>query len=480
MVTPYAPHRDGIAAYALQSVAALNREGHEVTVLSPGPSAAQLHLDLHGPRGAIALGRRIRGFDKVIVQYHPDVFYRLPAPPGQIAATSLALAAAFRLARVEVRIHEIDYRWGKGTGPVALASKLLWKTVDKIAVHTELERGQFIEAFGVDPSRVEIADHGADFTRKTSLDRRNARISLDIADDAFVFLSLGFLQPHKGFDRAIRAFASSGLAGTGARLDVAGSARLEDAAVMSHVEELAQLADATPGAHLHEGYLSDELFDRWLVAADVVVLPYRHIWSSSVLERAALYERPVIATRLGTLAQQGEMALGQKATLIPDGPQFETQLAAAMQAAAVGRASGPVDEPVAVGPWPTDGRIDIQDEVVLRAAVRRGAQIPMLPRPAGGVVASGAASAPVRRLDALALPPPTSTRLVARLLKLGVRKLTAWQTDPLVWQINALREASIRALDIAGAPADPPPQVERPHVKRPLKRSSRPRGRAED
>jgi hypothetical protein len=37
MVSPYPPIRDGIAAYAVQTVAALRREGHEVEVPPPGP-----------------------------------------------------------------------------------------------------------------------------------------------------------------------------------------------------------------------------------------------------------------------------------------------------------------------------------------------------------------------------------------------------------------------------------------------------------
>ena len=37
MVTPYAPLRDGIAAYAVQQVAALRAEGNDVEVLSNGP-----------------------------------------------------------------------------------------------------------------------------------------------------------------------------------------------------------------------------------------------------------------------------------------------------------------------------------------------------------------------------------------------------------------------------------------------------------
>src|SRR5438105_11576697 len=75
MVTPYAPLRDGIAAYAVQQVAALRAEGHDVEVLSPGPSAAHHFLDFSGLRGIGALAKRVRSYDKVIIQFHPDLFY---------------------------------------------------------------------------------------------------------------------------------------------------------------------------------------------------------------------------------------------------------------------------------------------------------------------------------------------------------------------------------------------------------------------
>src|SRR5439155_159192 len=79
---------------------------------------------------------------------------------------------------------------------------------------------------------------------------------------------------------------------------------------------------------IHERYVSDEEFDRWIVAADVVVLPYRHIWSSGVMERAALYDRPVIATRVGGLEAQA-----RPGTMIVDDDE---ELARAMQRFASG------------------------------------------------------------------------------------------------------------------------------------------------
>jgi hypothetical protein len=166
MVTPYPPLRDGIASYAVQTVMSLRAQGHEVTVLSPGPSAAHLHLNLVGARGAAALAKRVSGYDRVIVQFHPDFFYPIGAPAKERAMVSAALTAAFRVAKyVEVRLHEIDYRTGRGFSPAAIATRLMWSQVDEIVVHSELERDEFIAAFRVRPERVVLTDHGEDFQR---------------------------------------------------------------------------------------------------------------------------------------------------------------------------------------------------------------------------------------------------------------------------------------------------------------------------
>ena len=86
----------------------------------------------------------------------------------------------------------------------------MWRAVPRIVVHTEAERTSFRDAFGVPRQRVALADHGADFVRHTLADRLAARESLGIGPDVVTFLSIGFIQPHKGFDRAVRGLAKRG------------------------------------------------------------------------------------------------------------------------------------------------------------------------------------------------------------------------------------------------------------------------------
>jgi glycosyltransferase involved in cell wall biosynthesis len=446
MVAPYPPHRDGIAAYAVQEARRLLLEGHDVEVLSPGPSAAHHHLDLRGPRGGLALAKRVRAYDRLVVQFHPDLFYEVPSSAGAHAATSAALALAFRLARrTEVRVHEVDYTLGDATAPVGPAMAAMWRSVDRLVLHTEAERQAFLGAFGVPASKVEVADHGESFVRRTGLDRSGARRRLGLPDDAYVFLSIGFIQPHKGFDRAIDAFAALAADGIGpprARLEVVGSVRVEEQDYLAHLDRLEAMASATPGVTIHPGYVSDELFDVWLVAADLVVLPYRRIWSSGVLERAELYDRPVVATRVGGLADQAPPGT----VLVDD----DEALVAAMRRAVdpeAGRPGAALDG----RPWPA-GPVDreqLQAEIRARGVATRrgGARRDPGPATARSMAGAVAVSAPVRRLAPLVLPPPVTARPGGSALKRVVRRLTAWQLDPIVAHVNALHRAVVTMTD---------------------------------
>jgi glycosyltransferase involved in cell wall biosynthesis len=406
VVSPYPPIRDGIGTYAAQEVKRLLLEGHEVEVLSPQPSAAHHHLVLRGPRGPLALAKRAAGYDRVIVQYHPDVFYPHPVGPAAKAAiTAGLLAMCLRARNVELRVHEFKPEWG-GAGPQAALLRRVWLAARRVEVHTETERTQLCQAYRLPPDRVHLVEHGAHFEpHAADADRDAVRAELGIAPDEHCFLSIGFLQPHKGFDRAIRAFGRLGAPEGSASLHVVGGLRVEDASYVAHVEDLRDLADATPGAHLHVGFVGDRRFDEWVLAADTIVLPYRTIWSSGVVERARLYGTPVIATRVGGLEAQA----GGVGTFVDD----DEALVAAM-AAALGRAhpgAGPaVDWAPVVAPGAAPDRDLVQAELRVRAGIRAELARPA-PTGAGGHATRG------RSLPRLALPQPASATAPGRLAK---------------------------------------------------------------
>lgn len=123
----------------------------------------------------------------------------------------------------------------------------------------------------------------------------------------------GFLQSSKGFDRAVDAFAAmDGVGparlpagdGEGASLYVVGSVRERTPENETYARELRERCARVRGVTFVEEYVEDEQFDRWVAAADRVVLPYRRSWSSGVLARAQALGTPAIVADVGGLAEQ--------------------------------------------------------------------------------------------------------------------------------------------------------------------------------
>ena len=452
MVTPYAPYRDGIAAYAVQEVRRLRAEGVDIEVLSPLPSAAQHHLWLGGPRGMLALARRAGRYERIVLQFSPEMLFGACRGPAERVAVWAGLRLVAARTRLEIRLHEIEY------GPLAnnpaerrLANRTL-RAADAVTVHTQREVDQLSGAIGLDPGVVTLVDHGAHFAAATQVSRRTARAELGLDPVEHVFLAIGFLQEHKGYDLAVDAFGRAGLAGQ-ASLHVVGSVRVDHPDLLAYARRLELQCRVTSGAQLHNKYVSDEEFDRWIVAADTVVLPYREIWSSGVLERAKLYGRPVIATDVGGIGDQA-----------PPGTLFfsdEESLVQAMKERAQTTAdrlpAGGPDRPppAAVEEWTVDVDAPRRDD--LEAQIRRRVRSRHLDgtpaaAPAAGTASSGpgaggtAAVDPLLALGSVLRPETVSARPGVTPVKRVIRRIFNWELLPIVTHLEALQRATVEAV----------------------------------
>lgn len=420
MVSPYPPYRDGIASYAVQEVAALRRAGHDVEVLSPLPSAAHHHLPLPSPRSMLALAEMAKRYDRVVVQFHPDLFFEQWWGPVQRQAVWAGFALVASRTELELRLHEIDYRSSRLRGALR---RFALRHAASVVVHTDIERTRCIEELGLPASKVSLVDHGASFTARTTMTRADTRAELGVPADVPVFVSIGFIQPHKGFDRAVRAFAR--LDGD-ARLYVVGDTRLDEPAWLQHCDELQALVDRTPGAELRRGYVSDEHFDLWIAAADRVVLPYRHIWSSSVVERARLLGTPTIVTSVGGLGQQ---AAGEHDVVVDD----DEGLAAAMAAAA--------GVPL---------RPAVRDDLVGREELQARIARATLPAAVVPQALQHDRQLAVRRLSTTPRAEPRSANPVNARLKRVAQKAVRWMVDPVADHLDTTVRAvssDLEALD---------------------------------
>jgi glycosyltransferase involved in cell wall biosynthesis len=164
--------------------------------------------------------------------------------------------------------------------------------------HTAHER----DAFGVRGECNEIVPHGLRFRPYSRAARDDARRALAIERDATIFLCIGFIGEHKGFDRAVRAFAGAGR--NDALLYIVGSVLYSTPESDRYIQGLRNVIAEAEGAALVERFVDDAEFDLWIQAADLVLLPYREASSSGVLARAALFGTPVVVSAAGGLVDQ--------------------------------------------------------------------------------------------------------------------------------------------------------------------------------
>jgi glycosyltransferase involved in cell wall biosynthesis len=300
VVSSYPPRHCGIGAYARDQVATLRADGHEVTVLSPADGEGDLRTSFFGGRPFFRGARIARGFDRIVVHFQPGLYYRRRAPVSKVMASFGLLWLALRAGpRLDVLVHEADppTLWR----PDYALLRLAFRAAHQVTFHTEAERKALEAGYRV---RVRAAVTPHRVAAETGVSKREARARLGIEKDegGLVFVCAGFLQPSKGFDRAVDAFER--MRAGDDRLFVVGSVRQGTEENLDYARALAERCRMVEGVTLVNRYLPDEEFDLWVAAADWLVLPYRRSWSSGVLARAHALGTPAIVAATGGLAEQ--------------------------------------------------------------------------------------------------------------------------------------------------------------------------------
>lgn len=310
ILSSFPPEVCGIGEYATQQARRLESEGHTVDRIAIDA------LRWGGwTRAALAdVEARLQRADRAIVHYQVGLFLDKTRRP-RVRRFTVPHRALRRLARrvphLEVVVHESSWKVWHGAGerlqyPFVRA---FFAVAPKLVFHTRTEKERFEREYRLHrPS--EVVAHHADFVPNTARSTAQARQALGIPPEERLVLCLGFYAAAKGFEDAAERFIALRKAGKlrpTARLRIVTSVReKDDATKQAELARLVARATAEDGAGVlvDTRYVSNEAFDDWLMAADLVLLPYRSSFSSSVAARAVLLGRPLAVRDVGGLAEQ--------------------------------------------------------------------------------------------------------------------------------------------------------------------------------
>jgi D-inositol-3-phosphate glycosyltransferase len=185
-----------------------------------------------------------------------------------------------------------------------LTLRIQYHLADHIFVHTEQMKAELFDEFDVQGARVSVIPFGINnAVPDTRLTRTEARQRLGIRDDEKSILFFGNIAPYKGLEYLVAAFQQIRSRHNNYRLIIAGWPKGCDsywAAVRETIRK-----DVQDGrVLLRADYIPDDETELYFKAADVLVLPYRHVYQSGVLFLGYSFGLPVLAADVGSLRDE--------------------------------------------------------------------------------------------------------------------------------------------------------------------------------
>lgn len=305
------PYRGGLAAFNERLAHEFVREGHEVEIytftlqypgfLFPGKTQYSTEADHSGltifrkvnscnPFNWIKVGREIRRkqADRVIFCY----WMSFMAP----CMGTIARQIDRKRTRITALVHNMtpheksildklfpSYFVNSMDNFVALSKSV----VDDIAI---IDKKNKPKIFSPHP----IYDHYGMME-----DQNTAKEKLHLSKDVYYVLFFGFIRDYKGLDLLIEAFADRRLKDLNIKLLVAGEFYGNEEKYQQQIDQLG-IRDRI---ELHSDYIPDSKVRHYFNACDIVAQPYRTATQSGVTQIAFHFEKPMLVTDVGGLAE---------------------------------------------------------------------------------------------------------------------------------------------------------------------------------
>ena len=205
--------------------------------------------------------------------------------------------------KIVLTVHNVNI--GKRDAKDSLFNRLTlqiqYRLTDRLFVHTDKMKLELVDEFGVHPSRITVIPFGINNSvPNTSLTSAGAKEQLRVQAGRRTLLFFGNIAPYKGLEYLIQAFQQVQARSDSYLLIIAGRPKdCEEywAPIRETISE-----DVEKGRILLKTvYISDEDTEVYFKAADVLVLPYTHVYQSGVLFLAHSFGLPVIAADVGSL-----------------------------------------------------------------------------------------------------------------------------------------------------------------------------------
>jgi D-inositol-3-phosphate glycosyltransferase len=310
------PYAFGLATELISKGAALDLIGsNDLDCLEFRGKPAVRFLNLRGDQSADAsFARKVSRVSKYyarLIRYaataKPRIFHILWNNKLETFDRTLLMLYYRALGKkIVLTVHNVNagIRDSKDTILNRFTLRIQYRLADHIFVHTKSMKAELYEQFGVQEDRVTVIPFGINNSvPNTRLTPSEARERLGIGKDERTILFFGNIAPYKGLEYLTTAFQQTLACHDNYRLIIAGWPKNCESYWTTIRESIRE--DVRKGrVLLRADYVPDEETELYFKAADVLVLPYRHIYQSGVLFLGYSFGIPVLAADVGALKDE--------------------------------------------------------------------------------------------------------------------------------------------------------------------------------
>ncbi len=311
IVGPAHPLRGGLATYNERLAAVLKESGHECDILSfslqypkllfPGktqlssdsaPNNITIHAEINSinPLNWISVGLKYKKAKYDIVVFRYWMSFMAPAF-GTIARLIKSNAHTKILAITDNVIpHERKFF-------DAAFTNYFLPVCDGFLTMSESVKQDLIDLKLTQP--IAYVPHPMYDTFGTAIDKNEAKKLLGLDTGTNYLLFFGFIRKYKGLGLLLNAFADERLKAINLKLIVAGEFYEDKNPYLEQIEKLG-LKDRVI---VCDDFIPNNKVSTYFCASDVVVQPYLNATQSGVTQIAYYYNKPMIVTNVGGLAE---------------------------------------------------------------------------------------------------------------------------------------------------------------------------------